>query len=175
MDASVSGDAGVRAWAFRLATGPRRNISHDGYADDAPRSYQWDSKVANSDGPSVGDVIVLWSEHGSLGYSRIDTIDRDNGTKTGYRCPNCHRAKIFYRASKRPVYRCQDCKREFNDPEVIAQEVTIYRAHYGKGWTALSSLAPDQVRRLALERKSINSIRELDMTALRAAVRHPRF
>lgn len=167
MDTHSTNEA--RVWAFRLATGPRRNISHDGYSDDAPRSYQWDSKVANSEGPSVGDVILLWTELGSLGMSRIEKLERASGVKTGYRCPECHKAKIFYRASKRPVYRCQDCKHEFGDPERIEQEVTIYVAHYETGWTPVRGLDPAEIRGLAYEAKSINSIRELRASALSAA------
>ncbi|CCH30016.1 hypothetical protein BN6_27040 [Saccharothrix espanaensis DSM 44229] len=160
------------AWLMLAAGTGQKRYSNDGY-DDAPAAhYSWDSEVDNAKLPQVGDVIVLWDKKGLLGASVIEKIVTGEGRKVQNRCPYCGMTSINLRKVKTPRYRCYECTRTFEEPDVEQLDVTTYRTHHEIAWVDLAGeLTSDQLRELCKLPKSQQSIRELDYRRFERALR----
>lgn len=159
------------AWLLMVAGDDRQFAGNDGYDDDVECSYQWDSNVPNARNLQVGDIVILWDKHTSLGASVIETIEVGETTKLVRKCPSCHRSSIKKRATKLPMYRCQECGAEFNDAEEHQQAVSTYNTTHDLGWVDLQGrLAGDELRSLCKSPGSQHAMREMDLEAARAAI-----
>lgn len=144
-------------------SGTRQHGGNDGYEDQPDAHYSWDSTVPNHSRPTVGDPVALWDKDTLLGASVIEAIEVGEMEKLLHRCPDCGRAGIKARLSKRPFYKCYECKAEFDRPTSRLQAVTTYRSRHDAAWVDLEGvLSGDQVRSLCESPKSQLSLRPLD-------------
>ncbi|MCG2797369.1 MAG: hypothetical protein L6367_02395 [Cellulomonas sp.] len=142
-----------------------------GYDDQVDAYYSWDSKVQNHKNLAVGDPIVLWDKERLLGVSVIEAIKASPGFKTLNRCPQCATTRIDDRARSAPRYRCMRCHAEFEVPRPEVVDVLTYKARYDAAWTSLEGLLDGrEIRSLATNVRSFNSIRALDWPAFCAAL-----
>ena len=163
-----------RAWLM-MAVDPddRQFGGNDGYTDHPDVFYSWDSRVPHSRAVTVGDRVVLWDKHKSLGASVVEEIIQGVGPKTIYRCRECKKASIKRRKVKRPFFRChnQDCKAEFDNPITETVEVQTYRSMHDGAWIPLHGvLSGGELRALCVDKESQQAIRPLDWLAFSKAI-----
>lgn len=142
------------------------------YADALGAVYEYDSNVVNHARIAVGDLLIVRDAHLVHGYGVVEHIERQPGVKTMERCPRCRSADTSTRKRLAPRHRCNDCGHQFDEPDRVPMEVTVYRASYGTWWFSFGSPAP--VR--ALEpvyagRDRQNAIRRLDLEEALALIR----
>ncbi|QQQ64326.1 helix-turn-helix domain-containing protein [Paenarthrobacter ureafaciens] len=161
----------VAAWLL-LAVGENRAFgSNDGYDDEPEVHYKWDDTVPNRERISVGDAVVLWDKKTSIGASVIESIDTKTTTKPVYSCPECNKAHIKPRKSKRPLYKCFKCKSEFDQPTTTVKEVVEYTSTHSRAYVDLSGLLPAaKLRALCESPKSQLSLRPLKWEPFKMAV-----
>lgn len=150
------------AWLMLSVPLGGQYAGNDGYPDDPPRTYAWDSTVANHERPRAGDLIALWDRAHLLGVSRIESIRTASGTKERHRCPACTKTGFKARQGISPRYRCPSCKAEFDQP--VTEEVTIktFRSLHAEAWIDLSGSGTSAgIRQCCLQPKSQQSIREV--------------
>lgn len=154
-----------RMWLC-LAAGDARSFGgHAGYDDDPSSRYESDDRVPNTTHLNEGDVILVWDKVAAVGVSVIDRVDKGDGLKTLYKCPQCGRTSIKRRSNRRPIYRCQtSCGFEFDVPRADFVPVRTYSTFHEPGWTPLDgvSLSASDLRSLCISPDSQHSIRELD-------------
>ncbi len=144
---------------FTRATDPLGNL----YGDVLGTRYEYDSHVVNHTRVSVGDVLVLRDDHLVLGFGVVDHVTSRDGVKIMERCVRCESSDLSTRSRKSPRYRCNDCKEEFDEPNLVPKDVTLYVADYSTWWTSLSSPAPVKaLESLYAGRDRQNAIRRLD-------------
>lgn len=153
----------INSWLFLAAGEDRSFAGNDGYDDMPNGHYKWDSTVPNHARVKVGDYIVLWDKNGSIGASSIDEINIRKSEKTLHRCRHCGKASIKKRITKTPLYRCQICKRTFEEPESKLVDVTEYTTTHSRKWTPLLGvIEASTLRTSCLRSKSQHSLRPLD-------------
>ncbi len=137
----------------------------DGYDESLGEVYSWDDTVQRATDVAVGDAIAIWNDRdGLLGFSWIEEIKEQDGSKFETRCPSCKKTDVRPRITKQPKFRCGKCKKEFNEPVVTKISTRQFQAFYAAGWTASDGLlSAQECRLLARSPKSQHSIRELDM------------
>jgi hypothetical protein len=109
-----------------------------GYDDSAGLYYGYDSNVSNSRQVSTGDLIVVRVDDYVAGWGVVEGIDVDlHATKEIRRCPSCRRTQWRERANSVPHVICDDCKVEFELPDLLIEVVPVvsFRAHYAGTWT----------------------------------------
>lgn len=154
----------VTAWLAIAAGDSRSYGGNDGYGDVIESHYFWDNKVHRHDKLQSGHVIVLWDKECLLGMSVIDSIENQPETdKIERSCRKCGSSKINDRARKKPKWRCNICKAEFEAPVSEVVQVTQIWSNHATWWTDLRDvLSGDELRDLVVgERNQPHSIREL--------------
>ncbi|MFD8071892.1 HNH endonuclease [Streptomyces sp. NPDC059718] len=160
----------MTAW-LALVTGADRARSGELYDDVLGVHYSWDSTVPNHGTVAVGDVIVMWNGDTLLGVSVLEKIDSKMGVKDIHRCPQCGDTEIGPRKTKKPTYRCDNCKFEFDETVREPREVSQYRGTYEAGWVSMEgALSGPELRQLCVHPKSQNSFRRLHWDDVRAAL-----
>lgn len=125
------------AWLV-LAVAADRVRSPGGYDGEPSSRYVWDSTVPNHASPATGDVIALWDKKTLLGVSVIEKIVVGEAGKDVYTCPSCNHADFKARKLLSPVYRCFECKVEFDEPLAHHKTVTTYRSEHATAWVDLA-------------------------------------
>lgn len=167
----------MRAWSLYTIS-DTSYAGHEGYDDRVESHYSYDSAVPNHLQVSVGDLVVLRDDVGSLGIAFLEHVSERAGTKTRHRCPRCGTSQVDERATIVPRFRCTR-GHEFDRPDDVAEPVTVYRAEYANTFLALRTLGADELESLCLARSRQNAIRELDLDRILEALRlcgiHPAF
>jgi len=133
------------------------------YRDVVGGSYAYDSNVVNHKSVAAGDVLVIRDRHLVYGYGVVETIDASPGIKLMPRCPRCRSADVKPRKRTMPVYRCNDCRFEFDHPIEDHKDVTDYVAAYASLWFPLVSPVPARaLDRVYAGADRQNAIRRLD-------------
>ncbi|MEV6659487.1 HNH endonuclease [Nocardia fluminea] len=162
---------GRRAWLLMSKAKYRRLGGASKYDDDPASHYSYDNYVANNRQVKEGDLVAVWDNTKLLGASVIESITSSAGTKRRGRCPKCNTTNIADRKTVLPLYRCDDCKYQFDVPVVEVVPATIYRMSYEQAWIDLpGALTGKQLRPLCVASTSQNSFRELNWEKFRAAV-----
>lgn len=157
-----------RAWLALSVGDSRQRGNNDGYDDDPKEHYSWDDTVPNHATVSVGDYLALWDRQSLLGATVISRIDTAVETKTLHRCPfsDCGRADIKARKNLEPKWRCNKCRRDFDEPFSREREVVTYRSMHEAGWVDLEGCLNGQTLRglcdSPLSQLSIRSLRWSD-------------
>ena len=141
-----------------------------GYKDKIKESYQFDNYVQNHKQIKKGDIVVLRDKSSCLGISKVDSVDKEFGTKEFSRCPECNTTKIKERKVKLPRYRCNK-GHEFDTPIKRNVDCTQYVAYYGKSFSQLSSqVSVESLRNACLSPAAQLSIREIDINSLKKII-----
>jgi len=144
------------------------------YEDSLGSKYQWDSTVPNSRIPQSGDVVLVWSEQGSLGASVIEEIAIGSESKSFPECPRCHRKQVRERTKLQPRFYCaaQSCKHQFDEPHWTNRVVTTFSSELSPGWIDLRGhLTARQCRNLAIQKNSQHSIRSANVDQVNAVLK----
>ncbi len=145
----------------------RQHAGNAGYEDDVENVYRFDSKVPNHRQLKAGDFAVLRSSSDLLGVARIARLESAEGTKTLRRCPECRRTSLKPRKTRRPRYRCDQCKAEFDEPETEEVPVTKYAAHFDGSFVGtpgaatiaeLRAACPNYNGQLAMQRIDLDRV-----------------
>lgn len=159
-----------KAWSF--LSRPETESGELYYADDLETQYVWDTTVANRDNVSVGDLAVVRDSDYVLGAGWIESIEKEQGPKTRYRCPYCSTTNPKPRRTKLPKYHCGECHQEFDDRVEDSITVTWYTATYSSTFQRTEPPAPiAAIRSLYLTHSHQQSIRELDADLVRPVLR----
>ena len=120
------------SWLLLLKSGRRSHAGNLGYNDQDSSFYSWDNTVANHEGPSPGDGILIWDSETSLGASVIEKIKTRTKEKTRRRCPNCKTTNIRERTSKSPKFKCgaKNCRKEFGQPKEESIKVKTFQTYH---------------------------------------------
>lgn len=157
----------ANSWLMLSVPQGGQYAGNDGYPDDPPSTYAWDSTVYNHDRPREGDLIALWDRAHLLGVSRIQRIETDSGTKERYRCPSCKKTGFKERVRLSPRYRCPSCKSEFDQPVTEPVSITTFRSQHAEAWIDLDGVGDAAgIRNCCLYPRSQHSIREIDWAQL---------
>jgi len=161
------------AWLMLAAGADRARGSNDGYYDDPPFHYRWDSTVPNHSKPEKGHVIVLWDKKYLLGASVIEKVVEGSEDKKVHSCPQCDKARIEPRSTVTPLFKCYNCGHEFDVPRTREKTVKTYCTHHNAGWTDLAGqMNGAQLRALCLHPKSQLSLRPFDYDRFRATIKN---
>lgn len=149
--------------------GDRQHQGNQGYDDDPSRYYSWDSTVANREGPGEGDLCAVRDSRGLLGISRIDEVGERKEEKPRLRCPECESTAFKGRTTMKPIYKCSNCKAEFDRPDEESIPVTVFRADYARSWVSIGGAvtATELEASCYLSRAKQHAIRPVDPHALR--------
>lgn len=148
------------AWLLLAVGDDRQHGGNEGYSDDPPTRYEWDSTVPNHAALLPGDKIALWNKRELLGASVIEQITHGQATKTLFSCRYCGKASIKARKQLSPLYKCYSCKRVFDQPRTRDVEVVTYRSNHVARWVDLSgALAGAELRSLCVRPRSQLSLR----------------
>jgi hypothetical protein len=160
------------AWLMLAAGADRARGSNDGYYDDPPSNYRWDSTVPNHGKPEKGHVIVLWDKKYLLGASVIEEVEEGSEVKNVHSCPRCDKSRIEPRSTTALRFKCYSCGHEFDEPRTRDKTVKTYCTHHNAGWIDLSGLMDGaQLRALCVSPKSQLSLRPLDYDRFHAAIK----
>ncbi|MFI1498213.1 HNH endonuclease [Streptomyces platensis] len=158
----------MTAW-LALWTEGERARSGEIYDDALGRYYSWDSKVVHHATVTAGDAIVMWNSKTLLGISALSAIHSEPGTKEVHRCPKCNDTEVNPRKTLTPLYRCAQCKHEFDEPVRETVQVQKYRGTYEAGWVDLEgALSGKELRELCEHPNAQNSFRRLKWDELQA-------
>lgn len=161
----------AQAWLVLAAGDDRQHGGNDGYADTPTESYSWDDTVPNHGSISIGDAIVVWDKHALIGASVVEDIERDEATKTVYRCPECGGSNLKRRRTLDPPWRCFRCSVNFAEPVTQSKHVHTYASRHAAAWVDLEGiLTGSQLRSLCVSPRSQLSLRTLRWDDFRAAV-----
>lgn len=161
----------VDAWLLLAVGDDRQHGGNEGYSDDPPTRYEWDSTVPNHGALRPGARIAIWDKRMLMGASVIEDIEHGHATKTLLSCRYCGKASIKARKRLTPVYKCYSCKRVFDEPRMREVEVVTYRSRHGAQWIDLSgTLVGRELRALCLHPRSQLSLRPLRWDAFTARV-----
>jgi hypothetical protein len=152
-----------------LSTSGSEYQGNEGYRDLLGEIYCWDSTVKRSSFLKSGDLILLWDGKQLLGSSVIEEIEIfPKRKKYVYRCPfkDCEKAGVKERSTKLPRYRCDKCRREFDERTELEIEVTEYQARYGAEWNVLDGVNAVELRSICEKPKEQHSMRPLNLEAL---------
>lgn len=160
-----------RAWLVIASGDDRQYAGNDGYTDEPDSYYSWDSTVPNHGEVQVGDRIVLWDKHQLLGFSVVEQIESEPGTKVLRRCPDCGESRIKARTRLLPAYKCQECRAEFNQPTTDTKSITVYRSRHDAAWVeAMGTMTGAELRAICESPSSQHSMRALKWDDFAAAL-----
>ncbi|WP_144016041.1 HNH endonuclease signature motif containing protein [Demequina sp. NBRC 110052] len=156
------------AWLLLAAGDSRQYGGNDGYDDQADAYYTWDSTVNNHARIRRGDRVALWDKERLLGISVVEDIQTADTQKIRRRCRACGRANIKARKGREPLYRCQSCGAEFDEPIVETIDIRRYTSRHDAAWTALdTTIDGDRLRALCVSPRSQLSMRPLKWVEFR--------
>ncbi len=142
------------------------------YRDVLGVKYAYDATVPNHRALSVGDVVVIRDHVNVYGHGLVGEVLSEPGHKQMELCPSCRRSGPGRRVNKRPVYRCANCKHEFDEPVLEDRALTLFEAWYDQFWAAFT---PPLSRRvldgLYRGRDQQNAIRALEQAQALALLR----
>jgi predicted RNA-binding Zn-ribbon protein involved in translation (DUF1610 family) len=162
----------MTAWLALAAGEDRQHGGNDGYEDHPSSYYSWDETVPNHASVRRGDRIALWDKRTLLGVSIIESIDKGRSVKQFHSCPQCGKADIKPRKTRRPRFRCNGCGATFDDPTTDSREVVTYRSRHDVAWVDLAGhLTAPGLRAVCRSPRSQLSIRELDWPRFERALR----
>jgi hypothetical protein len=101
-----------------------------GHGDVLDSRDGYDSDVVNHRRVSVDAVLVLRDRRLAYGFGVVESIEAHDGVKRMARCTGCDSSSIRARKNRLPRYRCDDCKRELDAPEILDKAVRRCVAHY---------------------------------------------
>ncbi|MGW1765326.1 HNH endonuclease [Streptomyces sp. NPDC002073] len=160
----------MTAW-LALYTEGERARSGEIYDDVLGVHYSWDSTVNHHATVAKGDVIVLWNSQTMLGMSVLENVVSQPAIKNIHRCPKCNDTEVNPRKTKVPLFRCAQCKHEFDEPVKETKQVTAYRGTYEAGWVSMEgTLSGTELRQLCLHPKAQNSFRTLKWDQFQTAL-----
>lgn len=158
----MSAPAEPNAWLLLAAGDKRQYGGNDGYDDQADSYYTWDSTVNNHASIRRGDRIAIWDKKCLIGVSVVEEIQAVDTQKLRRRCPACSRTNIKSRKGRGPLYRCQSCGTEFDEPTVEILDVKRYTSRHDAAWTNLEgAIDGDSLRELCDSPRSQLSMRPL--------------
>ena len=159
------------AWLLIASGDDRQYAGNEGYADEPDAFYSWDSTVPRHADLQVGDRVVVWDKKELIGFSVIEAIESEPGTKVLRRCPNCAKSRIKLRRTVSPAFKCQECSAEFEEPETEVKSITVYRSRHDAAWVdAQGVLIGRELRAICDAPGSQHSIRALRWRAFVAAL-----
>lgn len=136
---------------------------HGNYGDTRGSNYSWDSTVANSSLPAIGDLICVKSKQEVLGVSLISNLVNEKSWKTRLRCVNCTSTKLTWR-SKQGNFRCIKCKEIQSRPDVeFMDSLQATHAFYDWFFTPTPSITLREIQSVSKTPKSIQSIQTLEV------------
>jgi hypothetical protein len=145
-------------------------VAQEGYEDRIGSIYSWDSTVANHAKVRVRDSVLIVSEQSVLGIGTISKMEIKIDTKIRSRCAKCRSTKISPRLEITPIFRCNQCKFEFDDPEKDEIEVLKYHGYYGSSWQPFHDLPKKCIEEAYFSKAVQQSIRELDPSLLPVSI-----
>lgn len=110
----------------------------ESYKDRIGETYNYDSKVANSQQIKTNDYAIIINKKKILGLGKIQTILINKGTKIIIKCPECGSSTIDTRKTLKPTYRCNK-GHSFNTPESKKIAVNLYSAIYNNSYLDLQN------------------------------------
>lgn len=119
-----------RAWLLLSFGDERQYAGNPGYLDEPRRVYRYDSFVPNHRQVAEEDFVFIRDHSRLLGVAQIEKINRSQGEKRKFRCPECGTTGIKQRQTRRPPYRC-DKKHEFDTPLEEMAACTHFSAEFG--------------------------------------------
>lgn len=137
------------------------------YDDDLRSVYKYDSRVHNHRQVAVGDIVVVRSRDALVGVATIARIESQAGTKHVFRCPACRSTYIKSRLVKRPQFKCQKCRHEFDSPQKEIIPCTLFAAHFGDSFVdAADAISVDALRSACQNYNGFLSMQRLDVEAI---------
>lgn len=118
------------AWLMIASGQSSQYQGHNGYQDELPWLYSYDSNVNNAKKVKEGDIAIFTDGVKGLGSAVIRRILHHEGKKTIRYCPMCRNTNLKVRTTMEPRYRC-DNGHEFDTPSPEQRDVTIYQAILG--------------------------------------------
>lgn len=119
-----------RLWILRSKGGQSAFAGNMGYEDVLGSTYVYDSTVQNYSKLNVGDFIIIRDTKRILGFSKIDSITREEDVqKSRFRCPECGTTEIRQRRSVSPQFICRN-KHPFDAPRETPTIVSQYSLQY---------------------------------------------
>ena len=103
-----------KAWLFKAFGKEQSYGGHDGYSDIVEEVYKYDSFVPNNKRVSEGDYGLIMDQDVLLGFAKISKIEIVVGSKRRRKCPKCGTSSLNQRTIKRPSFKCDKCKYEFD-------------------------------------------------------------
>jgi 5-methylcytosine-specific restriction enzyme A len=140
-----------RAWLLLSFGDERQHAGNPGYLDEPRRVYRYDSFVPNHKQVAEGDFVFIRDHSSLLGIARIEEIDRSEGEKRMFRCPECGTTGFKQRETRRPRYRCNQ-KHEFNTPLEELVPCTHFSADFGSSFVGTPEALSLQELRTACPR-----------------------
>jgi len=155
---------GERAWLFITNT----NLSV--YDDRVGQYYSYDDNVQNHRRIRVGDLVIIREDEYLAGWSIVDSLDPiPNQVKEMRRCPKCSKTNPSFRKKKIPAYKCNTCKLEFEESELVRtfDTVTQIRANYSLNWhEGARPILHTALNDVFLSASTFPAIRPLDLLKL---------
>ncbi len=153
------------SWLLTTFGGDHSQTSHAGnlgYDDIPGEVYRYDSKVPGSKQLKEGDIVVLRSKKEMIGVSRIERIETSPGRKQLNKCPFCKKTTgVKKRKTRRPRFRCEKCKEEFEYSLEEMVDVTNYSAFYDSAFLVCDSIPLKSLISACKSPKSQLSIRRM--------------
>jgi hypothetical protein len=158
-------------WSFlHISKESQPVVAQESYEDRIGNVYSWDSTVANHAKVKVRDSALIVNERSILGIGTISKMEIELDTKIRSRCAKCRSTKISPRLEITPIFRCNQCKFEFNTPEKDEIEVLKYHGYYGSTWQRLNDLPKKCIEEAYFSKAVQQSIRELDSSLLPTSI-----
>jgi ribosomal protein L37AE/L43A len=117
-----------KAWLFKAFGKEQSYGGHDGYSDIIEEVYKYDSFVPNNKRVSEGDYALIRDQDVLLGLAKISKIETVVGSKRRRKCPKCGTSSLNQRTIKRPLFKCDKCKYEFDNPIASDDVCDLYSA-----------------------------------------------
>lgn len=153
-----------KAWLFKAFGEEQSYGGHDGYGDIIDKVYKYDSFVPNNKRVSKGDYALIRDQDVLLGLARISKIETIAGTKRRRRCPKCGTSSLNERTVKRPSFKCDKCKHEFDNPITSQDACDLYDA-FLEGFVDLNGVFNRlELRKYCLRLNEQLAIQEIDFT-----------
>ena len=162
----MNAGATPRAWSLISIAEGRQYGGNTGYADEAGKSYFFDSNVANHKQIGRGDLALVRDRDHLQGLARIEEIRTTDSQKVRKRCPVCDVTGIKERRTMEPRWRCK-YGHEFDLPMESMVQVTEYEAVFGDTYIALPAKIPAaRLKAAALRPSDQASMEEVTLQGL---------
>ena len=145
---------------------------HDGYCDRVDEYYAYDSNVGNSRNIQLRDLIFVRGNDFVTGFGQIESIQNKSGLKELRRCPKCRHSPEA-RKVKTPKWRCTGCQFEFNDSELLIEQVEVVQsiASYKNAWIrAEKPMSRQEAFEFQANRDTQSAIRRLDASRVQELI-----